>query len=45
MNKTNDYVDVRGVWPTYINGMIAITLVGKRHGITLEDARDVVSKG
>lgn len=37
-----DYVDVRGVWPTYINGMIAVTLVGKSRGITIEDAREVV---
>lgn len=40
----NDYVDTRGVWPTYINGMIAVSLVGKDREITIEDARAVASK-
>jgi hypothetical protein len=36
-----EYVDVRGVWPVYINGFVAVRLVGKRHDITLDDARAV----
>jgi hypothetical protein len=39
-----DYVDVRGVWPVYINGMIAITLVGKPRDISVEDARIVAAE-
>lgn len=34
-----DYVDVRGVWPMYVRGQVAITLVGKPHTITVADAR------
>ena len=34
------YIDVRGPWPTYVNGMKAITLHGCRdRGISVEHAR------
>jgi hypothetical protein len=41
---TSDYVDVRGVWPVYVNGINAIALVGKPRSITVEDARKVAAK-
>lgn len=40
--KKLEYVDIRGVWPTYIKGYLAITLVGKKLDISLADARAVV---
>jgi hypothetical protein len=36
-----EYVDVRGAYPVYINGLIAVRLEGKDRGISLEDAREV----
>jgi hypothetical protein len=36
-----DYVDVRGVWPVYVRGQIAVELRGKHRSISLEDARHV----
>lgn len=41
--KVNEYVDVRGVWPVYINGPITCVLRGKRRDISLEDAREVAT--
>jgi len=35
----NEYVDVRGPWPMYVNGMIAVTLVGENRNISLHQAR------
>jgi hypothetical protein len=35
----NEYIDVRGTWPVYFNGFIAVELIGLRRGITLEGAR------
>lgn len=39
--KPLEYVDVRGVWPLYVQGQVAVELRGKRRDITLEDAREV----
>lgn len=39
-----EYVDVRGVWPLYVQGTVAVELRGKRRDITLEDAREVGCK-
>ena len=37
-----DYVDTRGIWPVYIDGIKAVTLVGKPLSITVDEAREVV---
>jgi hypothetical protein len=47
MNQTNqaewkDYVDTRGPWPVYVNGVTAVELRGKPLDISVEDARVVV---
>lgn len=38
-----DYVDVRGPWPMYVSGVVAVPLEGKPRDISVEDAR-VVAK-
>lgn len=38
----NEYIDVRGVWPMYINGLVAIPLRGKDRSITVEEAREAL---
>lgn len=35
----NEHVDVRGAYPVYVCGMMAVKLPGKNRDITLEDAR------
>lgn len=37
-----DYIDVRGVWPVYIHGLVAVTLVGYPRSVTVEQARNIV---
>jgi hypothetical protein len=39
-----EYVDSRGPWPVYHNGMVAVKLIGKPHDISLEDAREVAKQ-
>ena len=36
-------VDVRGVWPTYINGTVAVSLDGKDRSISYDDAQHVAN--
>jgi len=40
----NEYIDTRGVWPTYIRGQFAVSLEGQPHTITVQEAREMVSK-
>ena len=40
----NEYVDTRSVWPTYVKGIVAVSLPGKPHTISVEDARDFVKE-
>jgi len=35
----NDYIDVRGPWPMYVNGMTVIALEGANRNISIKDAR------
>lgn len=46
MNKReptfNDRVDVRGTYPTYIDNMTAVQLIGYRRDITVKEARELV---
>jgi len=35
----NEYIDVRGAWPVYFNGFVAVELVGFNRNITVEEAR------
>jgi hypothetical protein len=37
-----DYIDVRGVWPVYINGFITVELVGEDRNITIGRARGIL---
>jgi hypothetical protein len=37
---SKDYVDVRGLWPCYINGQCGRELVGAPRYLTVEQARD-----
>jgi hypothetical protein len=39
--QIREYVDTRGVWPTYVKGVFAVSLEGKPLSISLEDARYV----
>ena len=32
------YIDVRGPWPCYFNGLVAVELVGVRRDITVKEA-------
>jgi hypothetical protein len=41
MEKNTDYVDVRGPYPTYVKGVKAVNLPGKKRDLTVEDARIV----
>ncbi len=41
ISTPQEYVDVRGPWPMYVRGSVAIELRGKPRDITLEDARAV----
>jgi hypothetical protein len=34
-------VDVRSIWPTYVDGAVAVSLDGKTRGITIDDAKHV----
>jgi hypothetical protein len=38
------YIDVRGPWPTYVNGVVAIQLVGADRSITVEEAEAILKK-
>lgn len=38
------YVDTRGVWPTFVQGQTAVTLDGKPHSISVDDAEVVARK-
>lgn len=38
----NEYIDVRGPWPTYINGCIAVTMYGYDRNATVQDGRKYV---
>lgn len=40
---TTEHVDVRGIWPLYVNNQIAVSLEGKQRDINLEDSREVAS--
>jgi hypothetical protein len=39
--KMGEYIDVRGPWPVYTNGVIAIELTGQLRNITVVDARRI----
>jgi len=41
----NEYIDVRGVWPVYIKGIIAITLEGCDRSITVAGATKLFKLG
>lgn len=41
--RTTDYIDVRGVWPVYHNGMVAKVLEWESRDITLPEARALAS--
>lgn len=32
------YIDVRGPWPLYVNGVVAVSLIGADRSITVEEA-------
>ena len=38
----NEYIDVRGVWPVYVKGMMVITLEFCLHSITIEEAKTIL---
>lgn len=40
----SEYVDTRGPWPTYVWGVLAVSLPGKPRDISVPDARAVASK-
>lgn len=45
MSETQtDYIDVRGAYPTYVKGNIAIQLRDQPRSITIEQAREIVKE-
>jgi hypothetical protein len=42
--KMNEYVDVRGPWPVYVQGQIAVQLDGADRNITVAQARVIANK-
>jgi len=36
-----EYIDVRGAWPVYFNGFIAVELIGEKRNITVQEARNI----
>lgn len=40
----NEYVDVRGVYPVYVNGVKAVVMPGKPRDISVDDARAFVKE-
>lgn len=41
---SNEHVDVRSIYPTYVKGIFATSLEGKDRSITVEDAAYVVNQ-
>lgn len=41
--KTLRYVDTREVWPIFVKGQTAVTLEGKPHTISVDDAEVVAA--
>jgi hypothetical protein len=44
MEPVNDYIDVRGAWPTYVRGIAAMSLQGWKRDVTLEEARELYKR-
>lgn len=40
----NQYIDVRGPWPVYFDGMKAYEMRGQDRSLTVEQAKEIVSK-
>ena len=36
------YIDVRGVWPVYVNGLIAYELNGMTRAVTIEQVEELM---
>lgn len=41
---TGAYIDVRGVWPVYVEGQTAIELVNQPRTITVEEAARLLGR-
>lgn len=37
------YIDVRGAWPCYVNGMLCITFMGYPRDITVAEAENLTA--